>query len=170
MNIPALFFGALSAALAGLVTVALLTLIVLPWQRKLSTKSAIKQAEELKLKYPESRFEDYLPIIGRLPASKYSDELHERLFGFREVRRVVFEVPVTDDPIPHVDVVESKPPFYRSAEPGRVFLTPQERELMQLVAQGVPYDEIARLLSVDERIVQSMVNDLVTRFSRRRPS
>ncbi len=157
----AIVTGALAALTGGLLVVQLLLLREVKW----STESALKQVQALKTRHPEARVEDYLSSVGKLPASKYSDELDKELFGI--TRRVVVQVPIDDDPFSHVRVPENVPREYAPSEAKRLFLTDRERRILQLLVEGDPMSagELARRLAVSNADVRKIVSDIISRLS-----
>jgi DNA-binding NarL/FixJ family response regulator len=162
----ALFFAFVTGFLAVITAALLAVFTARLTESRLSAEAALKKVQALKSSNPDAPVEAYLAAIGQLPASKYSDELHETLFTAGVRRRVIVEVPIADDPFSHVRVSESLPPQESvPREAGRIVLTEREKEVLRLVADGYQNEQIARRLSVNQREIRKMVSDLLARFS-----
>ena len=162
MRVPAIFFGALSAALAGILSGVLAAFVIGPVNERLEKRKALAEAERLKREHPEIGFEELLPIVGRLSPSEYTDTLHAKLFGGNQGSREQG----SRGTVVVRDVNLSQKPSARPYDPSQtdfLLLTEREKQILRLLAESDPMTirEMAQRLSVTE----SEVSDILTALS-----
>lgn len=160
-----LIFALVTGFLATVSAALLAALLAGLYRWRLTTESALEQVQALKASHPDARVEDYLPIIGRLPASKYSDELHQKLFGTRS-RGI--DVQASELHQPWSNVKAAMKELHRPSATDHISLTPREVKILELVAKGLTNAQIAQRLSLQENLIQYMLDGLEARLRERR--